>query len=107
MVTLENARGVYTPLLTTDGGATFAEIGDAGDAWGKGGKITYRNETFDGTTGMAMVIISGASSNGIWRYDADAASPKWSKVQSGGNWSSGFSVGASWHRRWPAADPVR
>ena len=95
VVTLRNTRGVYTPLLTTDSGATFAEIGDAGNAWGKGGKITYRNETFDGTTGKALVIISGATSNGIWRYDADAASPKWSKVQSGGNWSSGFSVGAS------------
>jgi hypothetical protein len=95
VVTLENTRGVYTPLLTTDGGATFTEIGDARGAWGKGGKITYRNETFDGTTGKALVIISGATSNGIWRYDADAASPKWSKVQSGGNWSSGFSVGAS------------
>jgi hypothetical protein len=94
VVTLENTRGVYTPLLTTDGGATFAEIGDPGNAWGKDGSITYRNETFDGTTGMALVIISGATSNGIWRYDADAASPKWTKVQSGGNWSSGFSVGA-------------
>ncbi len=95
VVTLENTRGVWTPLLTTDSGATFAEIGDAGNAWGKNGKITFRNETFDGTTGMALVIISGATSNGIWRYDADAASPKWSKALSGNNWSSGFSVGAS------------
>ena len=94
VVTLENTRGVFTPLLTTDGGATFAEIGDPGNAWGKGGSITYRNETFDGTMGKALVIIKGATSNGIWRYDADAASPKWTKVQSGGNWSSGFSVGA-------------
>ena len=107
VVTLENARSVYTPLLTTDGGATFAEIGDAGNAWGKGGKITYRNESFDGTTGKALVIINGASSNGIWRYDADAASPKWSKVQSGSNWSSGFSVGASGIGDGRAADPVR
>ena len=44
--------------------------------------------------GKALVIIKGATSNGIWRYDADAASPKWTKVQSGSNWSSGFSVGA-------------
>ena len=94
VVTLENTRGVFTPLLTTDGGATFAEIGDPGNAWGKDGSITYRNETFDGTMGKALVIIKGATSNGIWRYDADAASPKWTKVQSGGNWSSGFSVGA-------------
>ena len=94
VVTLENTRGVYTPLLTTDSGATFAEIGDAGNAWGKNGKITYRNETFDGTTGKALVIISGATSNGIWRYDADAASPKWSKALSGNTWDSGFSVGA-------------
>ena len=94
VVTLENTRGVFTPLLTTDGGATFAEIGDAGNAWGKGGSITFRAETFDGTMGKALVIIRGATSNGIWRYDADAASPKWSKVQSGSNWVSGFSVGA-------------
>ena len=97
VVTLENTRGVFTPLLTTDGGATFTEIGDAGNAWGKGSdvRISYRNETFNGTTGKALAIVKGANSNGVFRYDADSASPKWSKVLSGNAWASGFSVGAS------------
>ena len=92
-VTAQDTDNVRKVWLTTDGGATFTEIGSASGAWGSGNPSTGAFSTtvtaYDATKGgVILVTVEGASTDDVWRYDTTAASPKWVDGGTDTKWDS-------------------